>query len=318
MRLAILDDYQQVALTMGDWGAVSKRAEIVVFSDHLHDEDAVAERLADFEIICAMRERTPFPRTLLEKLPKLKLLVSSGLRNLAIDVACAKQRGVVVCGTTSVGRPTAELAWGLILGLARSIPMEDRGVRAGGWQRTLGVGLDGKTLGIAGLGNLGGRMAEIGQVFGMKVIAWSQNLTEERCREVGVTLVSKEALMRDSDVLTIHLVLSDRSRGLFGADDLALMKPTAYLVNTSRGPIIDEDALVTLLENKGIAGAGIDVFSVEPLPQDHPFRRLENMITTPHLGYVEENNYRSYFIGYIDAVSAFLDGTPKNFIRGYE
>jgi phosphoglycerate dehydrogenase-like enzyme len=318
MRLAILDDYQEVAEKMGDWGSVSDQVEIVVFSDHLDDEDAIAERLANFEIICAMRERTPFPRSLLEKLPNLKLLVSSGMRNLGIDVACAKERGVVVCGTKSVGRPTAELAWGLILGLARSIPMEDRNVRAGGWQQTVGVGLEGKTLGIAGLGNLGGRMAEIGQVFGMNVIAWSQNLTEERCKDVGVTLVSKDTLMRQSDVLTIHLILSDRSRGLFGAGDLALMKSTAYLINTSRGPIIDEDALASVLENKGIAGAGIDVFTVEPLPQDHPFRKFDNMITTPHLGYVEENNYKSYFFGYVEAVSAYLDGEPKNFIRGYE
>jgi phosphoglycerate dehydrogenase-like enzyme len=317
MRIAILDDYQNIALTAGDWGSLGDEAEIVSFTDHLSDEDEIAERLADFEIICAMRERTPFTKSLLAKLPNLKLLISSGMRNRGIDAQAAKAQGVVVCGTPSVGRPTADLAWGLILGLARQIPQEDRNVRAGGWQRTIGMSLEGRTLGIAGLGNLGGRMATIAKAFGMNVIAWSQNLTEERCDELGVEKVSKEDLLKRSDFITVHLILSDRSRGLFGAEELALMKPTAYMVNTARGPIIDEDALAVALENGTIAGAGIDVFSVEPLPADHPFRKLENIIVTPHLGYVSDQNYESYFGGYVEAIQAFLAGAPKNFLGGY-
>jgi phosphoglycerate dehydrogenase-like enzyme len=317
MRIAILDDYQNIALTAGDWGSLGDGAEIVSFTDHLSDEDEIAERLADFEIICAMRERTPFTKSLLAKLPNLKLLISSGMRNRGIDAQAAKAQGVVVCGTPSVGRPTADLAWGLILGLARQIPQEDRNVRAGGWQRTIGISLEGRTLGIAGLGNLGGRMATIAKAFGMNVIAWSQNLTEERCDELGVEKVSKEDLLKRSDFITVHLILSDRSRGLFGAEELALMKPTAYMVNTARGPIIDEDALAVALENGTIAGAGIDVFSVEPLPADHPFRKLENIIVTPHLGYVSDQNYESYFGGYVEAIQAFLAGAPKNFLGGY-
>ncbi len=317
MRIAILDDYQNIALTAGDWGSLGDEAEIVSFTDHLSDEDEIAERLMDFEIICAMRERTPFTKSLLAKLPNLKLLISSGMRNRGIDAQAAKAQGVVVCGTPSVGRPTADLAWGLILGLARQIPQEDRNVRAGGWQRTIGMSLEGRTLGIAGLGNLGGRMATIAKAFGMNVIAWSQNLTEERCDELGVEKVSKEDLLKRSDFITVHLILSDRSRGLFGAEELALMKPTAYMVNTARGPIIDEDALAAALENGTIAGAGIDVFSVEPLPADHPFRKLENIIVTPHLGYVSDQNYESYFGGYVEAIQAFLAGEPKNFLGGY-
>lgn len=316
MKIAILDDYQNIALTSADWGNLAKDAEIVSFTDHLSDEDQLAERLKDFEIICAMRERTPLTKSLLAKLPNLKLLISSGMRNRGIDTAAAKEQDVVVCGTKSVGRPTADLAWGLILGLARQIPQEDRNVRAGDWQQTVGFSLEGRTLGIVGLGNLGGRMATIAKAFDMKVIAWSQNLTEERCDELGVEKVSKEELMKRSDVITVHLILSDRSRGVIGADELALMKPTAYIVNTARGPIIDEDALVAALENKAIAGAGIDVFSVEPLPADHPFRRLENAIVTPHLGYVSDTNYGAYFSGYVEAIEAFLKGEPKNFLGG--
>jgi phosphoglycerate dehydrogenase-like enzyme len=304
MRIAILDDYQNLAHSSGDWSSLGKDVEIV-------------ERLADFEIICAMRERTPFSKSLLAKLPNLKLLISSGMRNRGIDAQAAKAQGVVVCGTPSVGRPTADLAWGLILGLARQIPQEDRNVRAGGWQRTVGMSLEGRTLGIAGLGNLGGRMAIIAKAFGMNVIAWSQNLTHERCDELAVEKVSKEDLLKRSDFITVHLILSNRSRGLFGAVELALMKPTAYMVNTARGPIIDEDALASALEDGTIAGAGIDVFSVEPLPLDHPFRRLENIIVTPHLGYVSDQNYQAYFGGYVEAIQAFLTGEPKNFLGGY-
>jgi phosphoglycerate dehydrogenase-like enzyme len=310
MKLAILDDYQNCALDMADWSSVKKDAEITVFTDHKHEEAEIVERLKDFEIICCMRERTPFDRSLFEKLPNLKLLVTSGMHNRGIDLDAAKDNGVVVCGTPSVGRPTADLAWGLILSLARFIAYEDRNVRAGGWQQTVGIGLEGKTLGIVGLGKLGGRMAEIGKAFGMTMIAWSQNLTAERCAEAGVELVTKEELMRRSDFITIHMVLSERSRGLIGAADIAQMKPTAFIVNTSRGPIIDEDALADALAKKAIGGAGLDVFSVEPLPADHPFRKLENTVITPHLGYVEQENYKAYGGGYVKAVRAFLDGSP--------
>lgn len=317
MRVAILDDYQNIALNSTDWSTVTERAKITVYSDHIHEEQNVAKRLQGFDIICAMRERTPFTRTLIEQLPNLKLIVSSGMRNRGIDIDAAKDHDVIVCGTPSVGKPTAELAWGLILGLARKIPAEDHNVKSGGWQQTVGEGLIGKTLGIAGLGNLGSRMAQIGNAFEMNVIAWSENLTRERCDEFGVTLVSKDELMAQSDFLTIHLLLSDRTRGLFGADDLARMKPSAYIINTARGPIIDEDALVDALKGNVIGGAGIDVFSVEPLPSDHPFRTLDNTVITPHLGYVEEENYGAYFNGYVEAITAYLDGNPRNFLNGY-
>lgn len=316
MRVAVLDDYQNYAREKADWGDLDGELEFVSFTDHLHDESAAAARLMDFEIICAMRERTRFPRSMFEKLPNLKLLITSGMRNLSIDNDAATEHGVTVCGTPSVGAPTADLAFGLILALARQIPQEDRNVRNGGWQRTIGIGLTGRTLGVLGLGKLGGAAAKIGQAFGMNVIAWSQNLTAERCGEVGATLVSKQDLMRQSDFITIHLILSDRTRGLVGADDLALMKPTAFLVNTSRGPIVDEDALAKVLQNKGIAGAGLDVFSVEPLPEDHVFRTLENTVITPHLGYVEQNNYEAYYEGYRAAIRGFLGGAPVNVLNG--
>lgn len=315
MRIAFLDDYQNCANDYGDWGPLGNDMEIVSFTDHLADENDVAERLRDFEVVCAMRERTPFPRSQIAKLPNLKLLITSGMRNLSIDYTACSDQGITLCGTPSVGAPTADLAWGLMLGLARQIPQEDRRVRAGGWQETIGIGVAGKTLGIIGLGKLGGTVAKIGLAFGMNVVAWSQNLTEERCKEVGATLVSKEDLMRQSDFISVHLILSDRTGGIVTAADLALMKPTAFLVNTARGPLVDEDALAKLLENGGIAGAGLDVFDVEPLPVDHPFRKLENTIITPHLGYVEQDNYRAYFKGYVDAIRGFIDGTPVNVLN---
>ncbi len=315
MRVAFLDDYQDVARKLGDWGPIEKDVEITSFTDHLHDEDAVAARLKDFEIICAMRERTPFPRSLMQKLPKLKLLITSGMRNRSIDTAAAKDLGITVCGTPSKGAPTTDLTWGLIIALARCIPQEDRRVRSGCWQQTVGVGLEGKTLGVLGLGNLGSRVAKVGLAFGMDVIAWSQNLTEAHCKEVGVKLVSREQLMRDSDFITIHMILSDRSRGLVGKAELATMKPTAYLVNTSRGPIVDEAALADALQRKAIAGAGLDVYGTEPLPADHPFRKLENTVVTPHLGYVSQQNYDAYWGGYIAAIRGFLDGKPVNVVK---
>ena len=309
-RCAIIDDYQGCALDLADWNALAPEIEVEAFRDHISGEDELARRLAGFEIVCAMRERTPFPRSLFGKLPRLELLLTSGMRNLSIDGAAAAEHGVTVCGTPSVGTPTAELAWGLILALARSIPAEDRTVRAGGWQETLGVALEGKVLGVIGLGRLGGRVARIGQAFGMEVIAWSQNLTEERCREIGVALADKETLLRTADVVTVHLLLSERTRGLIGASDLALLKTEAFLVNTSRGPIVDEAALIDTLERRAIAGVGLDVFDIEPLPADHPFRRLDNTVITPHLGYVSVENYRAYFPAMVEDIRAWLDGEP--------
>jgi len=316
MRVAILDDYQGVATGRSDWAIVDSEVELVVFDNHLFDEQEIAERLKDFEIICAMRERTPFPRSQLELLPNLKLLITSGMRNRGIDSNAASELGITVCGTPSVGRPTADLAWGLILGLARQIPMEDRRVRSGEWQKSIGVGLQGKTLGLAGVGNLGSSMVPIAKAFGMKVIGWSENLRFEKCAELDIEKVTKEDLLSRSDFISIHLILSERTRGIFGATELSKMKPTAYIVNTSRGPIIDEDALVSALEHGVIAGAGIDVFSVEPLPERHPLRNLENLIVTPHLGYVEASNYDAYFKGYAEAIRAYIDGKPINVISG--
>jgi phosphoglycerate dehydrogenase-like enzyme len=304
-----------VALEIADWSPVTRDCEVTVFADHLADEDEAAARLNDFEIVVIMRERTPFPRAMFEKLPNLKLLVTSGMRNLSIDLAAAKECGVLVCGTPSGGSSTAELAWGLILGLLRHIPEEDRATRLGAWQRTLGIGLEGKTLGIMGLGRIGSQMAAVGNAFRMNVIAWSSNLTEARCAECGATLVTMDELLSQSDVVTIQLILGDRTRGLLGARELALMKPTAYLVNTSRGPIVDEKALIETLENKRIAGAAIDVFDVEPLPLDHPFRRLGNTVITPHLGYVAAENYVEYYGGAVADIRAWLDGSPINELK---
>ena len=315
-KLAILDDYQGVALEMADWSPLGGEVEVTVFRDHLADEDAVAERLRDFEAVMVMRERTPFPRSLLERLPKLEHLVSSGMRNLSIDLEAAAEGGVLCTGTPSLGYPTAELAWGLIHALSRHLVLEDRETRAGGWQKTVGTGLRGKVLGVAGLGRIGSDVARVGAAFGMRAIAWSRNLTRERCREAGARLVAKEELLRESDVLTIHLLLSDRTRGLFGAPELALMKPSALLVNTSRGPIVDEAALVGALREGRIAGAGLDVFDVEPLPKDHPLLSLPNTVISPHLGYVTVENYRNWFGGAVGNIRAWLDGTPVNEMAG--
>jgi len=311
MRCAILDDYQNVALSMADWSKVTGDIDVTVFNKGLGDNAAIAEALKDFEIICLMRERTPFPRALFEKLPKLKLLVTSGARNLSIDMAAAKDHGVTVCGTDGAKHPTAELAIGLMLDLARNISIENARMKAGeAWQSTIGRDLYQHTLGILGLGNLGGRVAKVAQAFGMRVLAWSQNLTKERCQELGVEYATKEDLLKQSDFVTIHMVLSDRSRGLIGAEELSLMKPTAYIINTSRGPIIDEAALIAALQNGTIAGAGLDVFNTEPLPRDHPLRKLPNVVLTPHLGYVTQDGYQMFYGGMVDAIRAFLDGQP--------
>jgi phosphoglycerate dehydrogenase-like enzyme len=314
-RVAILDDYQDVALRMADWKGLPPDTEVVAFRDHLPDPDAVAKRLADFDVVVAMRERTAFRRALLERLPRLRLLVTTGMRNASIDVAAATERGITVCGTAGLPYPTAELTWGLILDLFRRITVEDQATRQGRWQTTLGLGLNGKTLGVIGLGGLGSRVARFGRAFEMPVLAWSQNLTAERATEVGATPVGKDELLARSDVVSIHLVLSDRTRGLIGARELALMKRTAYLINTSRGPIVDEPALIRALETGVIAGAGLDVFEPEPLALDHPFRRLPNTVITPHLGYVTEETYRVFFAHALEDVQAFLRGAPVRVLR---
>jgi phosphoglycerate dehydrogenase-like enzyme len=310
-RCAILDDYQNVALKMADWSKVAGDLDIKVFTEHLGGPDAVVKALQGFNIVSAMRERTAFPRAVIEKLPDLKLLMTTGARNASIDVAACNERGIVVCGTPSIGSPTSGIAVGLMLELTRRIGYECNRMKSGvPWQTTIGLDLEGLTLGVLGLGKLGTRTSRIAQAFGMKVIAWSQNLTPEKCKEVGVDYVSKEDLFRQADFVTIHLVLSQRSRGLVGANEFGLMKPSAYIVNTSRGPIIDEAALLAALRANKIAGAGLDVFDVEPLPLDHPFRKMDNVVLTPHLGYVATQNYRAYFAGVVDDIRAFLDGKP--------
>jgi phosphoglycerate dehydrogenase-like enzyme len=310
MRVAVLDDYQDAALQMTDWRVLPSDVQVQVFRDHLADQNAVAQRLRDFEIVMAMRERTPFPRRLLEELPQLKLLITTGMRNASIDVDAARDLGITVCGTRGVLYPTAELTWALILALVRRIPQEDKATRAGQWQVSVGEGLHGKVLGVIGLGNLGSQVATVGKAFGMSLLAWSQNLTAERAAQCGATLVSKDELLSRSDLVTIHLVLSARTRGLISTRELGLMQRMAYLINTSRGPIVEEQALIHALQQGTIAGAALDVFDEEPLPLDHPFRRLENTVITPHLGYVTVETYRIFFGDAVEDIRAFLSGTP--------
>ena len=311
LRCAILDDYQNVALTFADWSKVKGDVEIRVFNEHLGSQDKVIAALKGFAIVCAMRERTAFPRAVIEALPDLKLLITTGMRNASIDLVAAKARGVVVCGTSAFGNATAAIAVGLMLELTRHIGYENARLKAGAvWQTTIGLDLEGMTLGLLGLGKLGSRVAAIGKALGMNLIAWSQNLTPERCQEVGVEYVSRDDLFRRADFLSIHLQLSPRTRGLIGARELGLMKPSAFLINTSRGPIVDEAALLAALRDKKIAGAGLDVFDTEPLPLDHPLRKMNNVVLTPHLGYVSEQNYRHYFAGVVEDIRGFLDGKP--------
>ena len=310
-RCAILDDYQNIALKSADWAKIADVLDIEVFNQHIADQDAVIKTLQGFEIICAMRERTAFPRDVIEKLPDLRLLITTGMRNASIDVPAAKARNVVVCGTPAVGNPTSGIAIGLMLELTRRIGYENARMKAGvPWQTTIGLDLEGLTLGVVGLGKLGTRTARIARAFGMKVVAWSQNLSAEKCEEAGVDYAPKDGLFRQSDIITVHLILSPRTRGLIGASELGLMKSSAYIINTSRGPIIEETALLTALREKKIAGAGLDVFDVEPLPTDHPLRKMDNVVLTPHLGYVAIQNYRAYFAGVVDDIRAFLDGKP--------
>jgi phosphoglycerate dehydrogenase-like enzyme len=311
--IAILDDYQNVALGMADWSGLQKDHKIVVFNERLPDVETAARALGEFDVIGVMRERTPFQKPLFEKLPKLRLLVTTGKRNASIDLEAARAQGVTVCNTGGAGRATAELAIGLMIALARHLREEFPTMRpGGGWQTTLGIDLEGRTLGILGLGNLGARVARIGAAMDMKVIAWSQNLTPEQAKERGAERVEKDELFRRSDVISVHLVLSPRSRGLVGAHELGLMKPTALLVNTSRGPIIDEAALLAALKEKRIAGFGGDTFDVEPLPSDHPLRAEPRALLTPHLGYVTEETYRDFYGGMVQVIEAWLAGKPIN------
>src|SRR3954471_24749917 len=309
-RIAVLDDYQYVAAAYADWSRLPEPVEVVEFTDHVDDRDALVRRLQPFDVVVAMRERTPFPRSLLERLPNLRLLVTTGSRNPSIDVAAADELGVTVCGTGAHPPGTAELTWALILAVARHVPQEDASVRAGGWQQTIGLDLAGATLGVIGLGRLGSRVARIGQAFEMDVVAWSQHLTDERAAEVGVRRVDKDELLEIADVVTIHLQLSERTRGLIGREELSRMKPTAILVNTSRGPIVDEHALIEALRGGALHGAGIDVFDQEPLPRHHPLREMRRAVLTPHLGYVTEKTYEVFYRDAVDDVAAWLAGEP--------
>jgi phosphoglycerate dehydrogenase-like enzyme len=315
VRAAILDDYQNVALKLADWSTIAKDVEVKVFNAPLGNDDAVIKALQGFAIVNMMRERTPFLRKVIEGLPDLKLLITTGARNASIDLKACAECGVTVCGTGGVGSPTTGIAVGLMLELTRRIGYENARMKAGDpWQVTLGRDLEGLTLGVLGLGKLGQRVTNVAKAFGMKVIAWSQNLTPEKAKEAGAEYVSKEDLFAKADIVTLHVVLSDRSRGIVGAKELGLMKKTAYLVNTSRGPLIDEKALVAALQSKSIAGAGLDVFDVEPLPRDHVFRKLDNVVLTPHLGYVAEQNYRKQYPDVVEDIRAWLDGKPVRVI----
>jgi phosphoglycerate dehydrogenase-like enzyme len=311
LRCAILDDYLNLALIVADWSKIKDRVELKVFNQPFASPEAAADALKDFEIICAMRERTPFPRTMFAALPRLKLLITSGMRNNSIDLEAAKEKQVVVCGTHWPRDPTAPLTMGLILELTRNIGRENARMHAGEYlQKHVGIEIEGKTLGIVGLGKLGAKVSGLAKAFGMNVIAWSPNLTAERCKEVGVGYASKEELFANADIITIHVVLSDRSRGLVGAADLARMKPTSYLVNTARGPIVDENALFETLKARKIAGAAVDVFSVEPLPVDHRFRQLDNLVLTPHLGYATKETFIAHYSQMVEGIDGWFKGEP--------
>jgi phosphoglycerate dehydrogenase-like enzyme len=313
MRVVVLNDYQGVATTYADWSAVTD-LELDLVREHISDEGALVDRLAGAEVVVAMRERTAFPATLFARLPDLRLLVTTGPFNAAIDVQAAIDHGVVVCGTGGMITPTSELTWGLIHAVTRNIAVDDAAMRRGGWQTTVGSGLHGRRLGILGLGRLGALVAKVGLAFGMDVVAWSQNLTDERCAEVGIRRASKDELLGTADIVSVHLVLSDRTRGLISAPELAAMKPGAILINTSRGPIVDEAALVAALHS-GTIRAGLDVFDVEPLPPDHPLRTAPNTVLTPHMGYVTEECYEIFFGDIVDDIVAWQAGDPKRVIR---
>ncbi len=313
-RVAVLNDYQRVALTSADWSGLDGQVEVTVFDHHIADEDELVAALEPFAIVVAMRERTAFPRSVLERLANLELLVTTGPRNAVIDAADCAQLGITYCGTGGSVHSTAELTWALLLACARHIPSEIEAVRNGGWMTTVGTDLHGATLGLCGLGRIGGMVATVGRAFGMDLIAWSQNLTAQRCAEIGARLVTRDELFAASDFLTIHLVLSDRTRGLVGESELRAMKPTAWLINTSRGPIVDEDMLARACGEGWIAGAGLDAYGTEPLPADHPFRTLPNVLASPHIGYVSQNVYRIFHTDIVEDICAFLDGSPVRVI----
>jgi phosphoglycerate dehydrogenase-like enzyme len=306
VKIAVLDDYQNIALTMADWSVISGNPEIKVFNDHIFDLEQLVQRLLPFDVVCIMRERTPMTAALLDRLPNLKLIASTGPRNAAIDLEAAKRNGVEVAHTGYQSAPTIEFTWASILALARNVATENTSLRSGGWQVTVGADLYGKTLGVLGLGNIGSRVAEIGKAFGMNVIAWSQNLTQENAESLGVRYVPRDELFREADFLSIHLVLSDRSRGTVGKAELSMMKPTAFLINTARGPIVDEKALVETLSAQKIAGAAIDVFDHEPLPAEHPFRTLPNILATPHLGYGSQSTYETFYRDSVANINAWI------------
>jgi phosphoglycerate dehydrogenase-like enzyme len=295
IKIAVLDDYQCVSQEFADWSVLTGRADVCVFNEHTIDQDVLAEGLLPFTVLCVMRERTPLNRELLSKLPNLRLVVSTGTRNASIDVHAAEELGITVKHTGYVWSGAPEMTWALLMALARKIPEENQNFKSGNWQTTIGTDLSGKTIGIVGLGNIGSKIAAYARVFDMKVIAWSENLTAEKAHAAGAVMVSKETLFRDADFVTVHLVLSQRSRGIIKAKDLQQMKPTAYLINTSRGPLIDEAALVEVLQERKIAGAALDVFDKEPLPADHPFREMDNLLATPHIGYVTEDTYKLFY-----------------------
>ncbi|WP_409304731.1 D-2-hydroxyacid dehydrogenase family protein [Peribacillus sp. SCS-155] len=312
LKCAILDDYQNVALKIADWSTIKDHIEFKAFHENLKNESELINAVSDYDVIVIMRERTPFGASVLSQLPKLKLLITSGMRNASIDLAAASNQGIIVCGTGSSSEPPLELTWALILGLSRHVVKENQSLRLNGpWQSTVGVDLYGKRLGLIGLGKIGSRMARVGKAFGMEVAAWSQNLTEEKARKEEVSLArSLEELLNQNDFISIHLVLSERTRHLIGVRELQWMKSTAYLINTSRADIVDQNALITALENKWIAGAGLDVYEQEPLPENHVMRKLDSILALPHLGYVSENNYRTYYSEAIENIQAYLNGQP--------
>lgn len=310
MQIAILDDYQNIALKMADWSAVQKQADVTVFNGHIGQEQLV-EKLVGFDMLCVMRERTPLNREILAQLPNLKLIVSTGKRNASVDSNACKELGIEVAMTDYVESGAPELTWALLMALARNVVVENGNVRSCGWQTSVGVDLRGKTMGIVGLGRIGSQIAAYAKVFGMKVIAWSENLTEERAHRAGAELVSKERLFKAADFVSVHLVLSERSRGVIGAAELGWMKPSAFLINTSRGPLIEEAALIDTLSNHRIAGAALDVYDTEPLPAGHPLRALDNVLVTPHIGYVTEDTYKVFYGDTVKAIEAWLAKRPS-------
>ncbi|MEU1656247.1 D-2-hydroxyacid dehydrogenase family protein [Streptomyces griseofuscus] len=312
LRCAVLDDFQGVAVESADWSVLGDTVEVVSLRTHLADEDALAAALAEYDIVVTLRERVGFPGSLLARLPRLRLIVATGMRNTVIDYAAAEKNGVTVCGTQSSGTPPVELTWALLLGLARGLVQENTALRTGGpWQSTVGADLHGARLGVLGLGRIGGKVARVGLAFGMRVAAWSPRLTEERAAAAGVELAaSKEELLAESDFVCVHVPGGEHTRGLVGAAELALLKPTAYLINTSRASVVDQDALLAALHEGRIAGAGIDVFDIEPLPADHPMRTAPRLLATPHLGYVSAANYRTYFTQAVEDIQAYLAKSP--------